>query len=705
MDKKANRFIKIKLPRFIEPIVSSETTILIGSSIVVGVLTGVGAVIFIRLIEYVYKFFFEGGGQILGGLGRGLIIIVPAIGGLLAGPIISHFAKEAKGHGVPEVMQAIALQGGRIRPIVAAAKIVASALCIGTGGSAGREGPIVQVGATLGSTLGQWLRLSEVRVRNLVACGAAAGIAATFNAPIAGVLFSLEIILGELQMLDLGNVIISAISASVVAFTLLGENLAFPIPKYSLVSPWEVLLYALLGLIAAPVAIGFIKMLYRFEDFFDNWAIPDWIKPGIGGLLLGVLGYLYPILLVRLGVSPEEAHLGLPVFENLPHIFGSGFGTIEQSLLGLLSITLLASLILLKPLGTSLTLGSGNSGGVFAPSLFTGAMLGGTFGMLINLVAPESTSGPGAYAVVGMAALFAGAARAPFTAFLIVFEMTNDYQLILPLMAAVIASMIVAERLHPESIYTLKLSRRGIRLKRGRDVDVMEAVTVEEVMTRLPDTVAINYPLKSLEELFIMTGHHGFPVVDEDGNLVGIVSLTDYRRTLNMDQAELESMIVADIATFDPITVYPDEPVGVALHRMAPRDLSRLPVVSRENPKILLGIVRRPDIVRAYELGVVRREEARRRSGIDTGISTAEAEFVDVQLLENSKSIGKSIAELNLPSQVVLISIRREGELLIPKGDTQLQANDIITALCEQEIIEEFKQIMLSIDTGTAEND
>lgn len=698
MDNKDPKFRRIRLPRQVERLLSSETTLLIGTSIVVGVFTGLGAVIFIKLIELIYTFFYVDVGQLFNGLGRGLIILVPAIGGLLAGPIISRFAKEAKGHGVPEVMQAIALQGGRIRPRVAVAKIIASALCIGTGGSAGREGPIVQVGATLGSTLGQWLRLSEVRVRNLVACGAAAGIAATFNAPIAGVIFSMEIILGELQLLDLGNVIISAVSASVVAFMLLGESLAFPIPKYALVSSWEVLLYALLGLIAAPVAIGFIKLLYKFEDLFDDWTIPDWIKPGIGGLLLGILGFIYPILLVGLGVSPEEAHLGLPVFENLPHIFGSGFATTEQSLLGLLSFTLLASLILLKPLGTSLTLGSGNSGGVFAPSLFTGAMLGGAFGVLVNLIAPDSTAGPGAYAVVGMAALFAGAARAPFTAFLIVFEMTNDYQLILPLMAAVIASMIVADLLHTESIYTLKLSRRGIHLKRGRDVDVMEAVTVEEVMTRQLDTVTESYPLKALEEQFILTGHHGFPVVDETGKLVGMVSLTDYRRTLNTEDAEMEALRVADIATYNPVTVYPDEPVGVALHRMAPRDLSRLPVVSREDPGTLVGIVRRPDIVRAYELGVVRREEARRRSDLGAQISAGDAEFVDVQIVQNSISAGKSIAELNLPSQVVLISIHRDGELLIPKGDTRLQAGDIVTALCDQGNVQEFKDLMLSIE-------
>jgi CIC family chloride channel protein len=476
--------LKTRLPVLLDRLQPSETAVLIGTAIAVGAGTGLGAVLFIRLIAFVQQVFFEGGETVLGFLGRGLFILTPALGGLLAGPIIAFFAKEAKGHGVPEVMQAIALRGGRIRPRVVVAKVVASALCIGSGGSAGREGPIVQVGAALGSTLGQWLRMSEARIRNLVACGAAAGIAATFNAPIAGVVFAMEIILGELHLGDMGNVVISAVTASTVARVFLGDRPAFAIPNYGMQTPWEVLLYALLGVLAALAAVGFIRLLYALEDRFDGWHFPEALKPAVGGLLLGGLAVLYPMVLVAGGVPPNEALLGLPLAQNLPHIFGSGFPTIEGALLGQLSFGLLLVLVLLKPLATSLTLGSGNSGGVFAPALFTGAALGGAFGRVVEFLAPGATAGPGAFAIVGMAAVFAGAARAPFTAILIVFEMTNDYRLIVPLMAGVIVSLIVAERLHRESIYTLKLTRRGIHLRRGRDVDVMETVRVDEVMVR-----------------------------------------------------------------------------------------------------------------------------------------------------------------------------------------------------------------------------
>lgn len=686
------------LAHWLDRIQPSETAVLLGTAIAVGAGTGVGAVLFIQLIALVQRLFFQSGEGVVSFLGRGLFILAPAVGGLLAGPIIAYFAKEAKGHGVPEVMQAIALRGGRIRPRVVVAKVAASALCIGSGGSAGREGPIVQVGAALGSTVGQWLRLSEARIRNLVACGAAAGIAATFNAPIAGVMFAMEIILGELHLGDLGNVVISAVMAATVARIFLGDRPAFAIPSHSMKTPWEVLLYILLGVLAAFAAVAFIRLLYWFEDRFDGWRFPDAFKPAVGGLLLGILGFFYPMVL-GMGLAPsQEARLGFPLAANMPHVFGSGFSTIEGALQGQLSFGLLVALIFLKPLATSLTLGSGNSGGVFAPSLFIGAALGGAFGRAVESLAPGTSAGPGAFAVVGMAAVFAGAARAPFTAILIVFEMTNDYRMIVPLMAGVIVSLIVAERLHRESIYTLKLTRRGIHLQRGRDLDVMEAVRIDEVMVRQPVTVPISLPVTLLAGEFVRTGRHGFPVLNDDGSLFGVVSLEDYRQATAAGGIPPDQLVVRDIATRDVVTVFPDETVGTALRRMAPRDLSRMPVVARNDPRRLVGVVRRNDIVRAYEVGAMRREEARRRAEATRAISDTRAEFVDVLLAFDSVAAGKTVVELDLPRAAVLVSIRRGHELVIPRGDTWLQAGDIVTVLCEREYIEQIKAVLNPVE-------
>jgi CIC family chloride channel protein len=684
------------LGHWLDRVQPSETAVQFGTAIAVGAGTGLGAVALIELIALIQRLFFGGGEAAFGFLGRGLIILAPAVGGLLAGPIIAFFAREAKGHGVPEVMQAIALRGGRIRPRVVVAKVVASALCIGSGGSAGREGPIVQVGAALGSTVGQWLRLSEARVRNLVACGAAAGIAATFNAPIAGVLFAIEIILGELQLGDLGSVVISAVTAATIARAFLGDRPAFAIPSYSMKTPWEVLLYAVLGILAACVGVAFIRLLYWFEDRFDGWRFPMALKPAIGGLLLGGLAFLYPLVLSLLGLVPgQEIGLGFPLLDHLPHVFGTGFSTIEGALQSQLSFGLLFALVFLKMLGTSLTLGSGNSGGIFAPSLFMGAALGGAFGSLAQAVAPGATAGPGAFAAVGMAAVFAAAARAPFTAILIVFEMTDDYQLILPLMASVIVSLVIAERLHRESIYTLKLIRRGIHLRRGLDVDVMETVRVDEVMTSQPVTVPASLSVTRLAGEFVRTGRHGFPVLNEDGSLFGMVSLEDYRRAMENSKPELsDDLLVRDIATRNVVSVFPDDSVGTALRRMAPRDLSRLPVVAREDPRRLLGVVRRNDIVRAYEVGAMRREEARLRGARLQALTHPRTEFVDVALPPDSRAAGKTIAELGLPRAAVLVSVRRGRELVIPRGDTCLQASDVVTALCEREYTEQLKAML-----------
>jgi CIC family chloride channel protein len=690
--------MRLPFTNLLDRLQPSETTVLLVTAMAVGVGTGLGAVLFIQLITIVQSVFFENGAAIFGFMGRGIFIIAPLVGGLLAGPIIFYFAKEAKGHGVPEVIQAIAVRGGRIRPRVVVAKVVASALCIGSGGSAGREGPIVQVGAALGSTIGQWLHLSDSRIRNLVACGSAAGIAATFNAPIAGVVFAMEIILGELRLGDLGSVVIASVTSSTIARIFLGDRPAFTIPAYAMKTPWEIFLYVVLGVLSAFIAVGFTRMLYWFEDRFDEWRAPDALKPAVGGLLLGGLAFLYPMILGLGFVPQEEALLGLPLSANVPHVFGSGFPVIEGALLGKLSIGLLFVLVLLKPLATSLTLGSGNSGGVFAPSLFTGAALGGVFGLAVEHFIPGSSAGPGAFAIVGMAAVFAGAARAPFTAILIVFEMTDDYRLILPLMAGVIVSQIIADRLLKDSIYTLKLAHRGIRLRRGRDIDVMESVRAEEVMVNQPVSVPVDLPVSLLAGEFLRTGRHGFPVVNEDGSLFGVVSLEDYRRVTAGKPASQDQLTVRDLATQDIVSVFPDESVGTALSRMAPRDLSRLPVVARNDPRHLLGVIRRNDIVRAYEIGVLRREEARQHIEGVRAVNHSRAEFVEVRIPPESHTVNLTVAELNLPRASVLVSIRRGRELVIPHGDTRIECGDVVTALCQREWANQVRAELMKID-------
>jgi len=407
------------------------------ASVVAGVLTGLGSVGFIRLLEAVTFFAREGVAQLFTVFGPAQLVLLPALGGLMVGPLLERFAREAKGHGVPEVMTALASRGGRIRRRVVMFKVLASSLTIGFGGAAGREGPMVQIGSTIGSALGQWAQLPPRNVRTLVACGAAGGVAATFNAPIAGAIFAVEVLMGRIHA-DFLLVLLTSLSSCIVARSFLGNYPAFVVPAYELASAGELVLYFLMGMGMGMAALWYVRLLYAAEDFFGEWTFPDWLKPAVGGLAVGL------------------------ILRFLPQVWGTGFPAIESALWVRFPWELLLLLFVGEMLANCATLGSGGSGGVFAPSLYMGAMLGGAFGTAAHALFPTWTAGSGAYAMVGMAAFFAAAAKAPMTALLILFEMTNDYRIMLPLMAAVVGSVSVSHRLLPQSIYTLKLHRRGI---------------------------------------------------------------------------------------------------------------------------------------------------------------------------------------------------------------------------------------------------
>jgi CIC family chloride channel protein len=673
------------LGRWLDRSEPPEMLVLMVMALLVGLGAGLGAVIFRWLISQVNRLSFQGLASAFPFLGDYVLIVAPVLGGLIVGPMIYFFAREAKGHGVPEVMEAVALRGGRIRPIVVVVKSLASSITIGTGGSVGREGPIVQIGSALGSTLGQILHMSDDRVRNLVACGAAGGIAATFNAPIAGVLFSLEVILGAFTTRYFAMVVVASVTAAVVGRVSFGNVPAFTVPAYQLVSPWELIPYALMGLLAALVAVAFTRILYLLEDLFDSWKVfPEYLKPAIGGLLLGVGGLLF----FRTNVAQGWDVPGNPVA-----FFGVGYEAMDWALLGQGTVPLLLALAGIKILATSLTIGSGGSGGVFAPSLFIGAMFGGAFGHMVHGLFPSVTAAPGAYALVGMAAVFAGAARAPITSIIILFEMTDDYRIILPLMLATVISTILAEHLGKESIYTMKLARRGIRLDRGRDIDVMQGVLVGEAMTRDADCVSADLDLQELEPLFQETHHHGFPVLDDDGNLVGLVTLQDLMRA--SERGSLEGRKVRDIASQSLVTVFPDEPMWVALKRLGTRDVGRLPVVDRQNPRRLLGLIRRSDIVRAYRVGINRRLDLQERvDKLQLGKLTG-TEFVEIVIKPGSPVAGKRVNEMPLPPDCLLTTARRGDKVILLHGHTRVQVGDRIVALAEPECVHQLQAIFL----------
>ncbi len=565
----------------------------VAMAIVVGILVGFVSILFRLMIGGFSHLYFD----ILAGAlpqswGPLRYLAIPAAGGALVGPIIYVFAREAKGHGIPEVMEAVAMRGGRIRPRVTLIKALASSICIGSGGSVGREGPIVQIGSAAGSTVAQMLKFPGKLTRVMVACGAAAGVAGTFNAPVAGAFFALELILRDWGTAAFAPVVISSFCATVVSRRFLGDHPAFEIPDYSVESITELPLFGLLGLLSALVAIAFIVSLYFMEDRWDRLRIPEWLKPVPGGVLVGALG----LLSLKLLGAGEDYHLG---------IWGVGYDTMQLALTDEgVTPAIVGGLVLLKLAATTTTLGSGGSGGVFAPSLYLGCMTGALMGHVVHTLFPALGTSPAAYALVGMGAVFAAASRAPVTAVLIVYEMTQDYRMILPLMLACAVAVWLASSLYRYSIYNLKLFRRGVHLDLPYEPVILSEIYVGEAMTRDVIGVDPRQTVRDVMDLLDSTKHHGFPLVDERGDLHGIVTVGDVRRALREGKQDKP---VSEVATHDVVVAFPEESLNDALRKLALRDVGRLPVVDREDRKKLLGLVTRKNILSAYNRALLHR--------------------------------------------------------------------------------------------------
>lgn len=653
----------------------TEHTFMIILAIIIGILGGFGGIGIRWLIKFISDLSYPGPGNILENILATRwywILIIPVIGGLIVGPIIYFLAPEAKGHGVPEVMQAILLKGGNIRPRVAFIKAIASAISIGTGGSVGREGPIVQIGSSLGSTVGQFFHVPSKRLKTLVGCGAAAGIAAAFNAPIAGALFAVEIILMDFAVAQFSPIVISSVMATVISHTFEGNLIAFLVPKYQLASPYEIIFYFFLGAISGFVSYAFIKLLYFSEDVFDNRIhIPEYIKPAIGGLILGLVALLYP------------------------EIMGVGYETINLALRGEMLWYIALILVFTKIFATSVTLGSGGSGGVFAPSLFMGAMLGYFFGSFVHQTFPLITATPNAYALVAMGGLVAGTTRAPITAIIIVFELTNDYRIILPLMITCIISMIISSRLSRESIYTLKLLLRNINLKEGTETNVMESIFVKDVYTHDFKSIFVTDNFNQVINKIIKGKGPEFPVVDQDNNIRGMVSINDLKEYL-YDRETLQNVLIAgDIANTNFKMVNTEDNCKAALDYMSKFDCEGLPVFAKDSPGIVIGMLWRKDIQDAYQKAIEARDLT---SSLASSIVMKEEEpqvhFMEGYSIAEVKSphsfLNKSIKELNIRARygVEVLSIKtKKGKAekikALPDANYIFMENDILVVAGE----------------------
>lgn len=629
-------FAGVSLPPGVTPITLA---------IAVGIFAGFSSIALKELVDGFEDLFFgDLGSALTDAAGGWAILLVPVI---VVAPVIwliTRYAPETRGHGVPEVMRSVETQGGRVPLRTPIVKGIASALTIGGSGSVGREGPIVQVVAGFASALGRITRQPQDVVVLMVAGGAAGGIAATFNAPIAGVFFALEVILRHFNVRNFTLVVVSAVTANMIAIGVLGDEPGIAIPQvYELESAIEIGLYALLGLAAAFVGIFWVRILYLVEDIFELLPTSSYTKPIIPMFALGALGFWH-----------EE-------------LFGTGFGAIEAATAGEIATGTLVVLLVVKPLATSLTLGGGASGGVFAPSLFIGAMLGGLFGAAFVELAPDSVAPSGAYAVVGMAAVFAAAAHAPITSLFIIFELTRDYSLILPLMTAVAVATAFAQIITRDTIYSIKLLRIGVDVREEPRRALVAELTVAETMTTNVPLVTEDTALEELALAISRSRGTVLAVTNDEGRFQGLISATD------------EKITARDLAVVSPQRVYPDNQLGQVVDMMTDNDVRQLPVVARWDERRLIGMISQRDVLKQVARRAPRRQ-GRRPPPVRRLIGATQ---IEMTVDHDSVLVGRELAEIPLPGGAVVTIIHRAGAVMIPRGPVVLESGDQLTILAE----------------------
>ena len=542
-------------------------------AILVGIIGGLGAIVFRLLINFFFTILVVFPRVISGNniaLKDFLTVLSPTLGGLIVGAMVYYFATEAKGHGVPEIVEAVNLKNGRMRIRVPFVKIIASAITIGSGGSAGREGPIAQIGGGFASVLSQKMHLSAEESKTMVVAGVSAGIAATFNAPLGGVLFGIEIIRRDLRSFSVLPLVTASVIGTAIGDSVLGEQPAFIFPQYDLTfNAWNIPILIIFGGIMAVIAFLWVRGFYKIEFLFEKLPIMPIFIAGLGGLIVGILELFYP------------------------QVSGISYAPIDAAFALELPFATLLVLAIAKFLATSASIGSGGSGGVFAPTLFIGVMLGTAFGLILESMGIGHIPIP-VMALLGMAALFSGAARAPLTAIIMTSEMTNDFQLILPLMFTVITAWVISSLLlKREDIYTLKLRARGVKFTPA--IDTLEDLTVKEIMIKNPlfvhDSDTVNAVLKLIRE----SGHTGYPVM-KGKELFGVVTEHD----INKNDIEFDTTRIFEICSKDVITISMDQSVSKAFLKMLEKRVNRLPVVRSQNSLDMVGWITRSDIMRAY---------------------------------------------------------------------------------------------------------
>lgn len=656
------------------PLVQGET-LMISLAVAVGLATGLLASALIGLIALVQRVAFGTT------VSWPLLLVVPTIGGLVVGLLVTYVVPESSGSGVVQVMRAIALRGGRLSARVPLGGVLASGVALGTGASGGREAPIVLIGGSVGSLLGRAFAVDEDRMRTLVAAGAAAGIGASFNAPIGGMLFAIELIIGRFRASVLQSVVVASVVGSVTAREIIGPGIIYePETAYRFSDARELGLYAVLGVVAALFGLAFLyggAIAGRLFARLDVWRP---LKLAIGGLGVGMIALVVPEVLGTGDALPPIAGVRNPIQAMLDGSVGDDLPAV-----GLLLVWAVAKLV-----ATSLSVGSGNAVGSFAANIFCGAAIGAAIGDVAVLLLPNAGVQPGAFALVGMAAVFSAAARAPLTAIVIAFELTGSYELVLPLMLAAGLATFIADRIHPESVYSAPLRTEGIVYAESDDIDLMQTVRVGEIMTADPDTLQADATFEEANTEFQRTGHHGFPVVARD-KLIGVCTLHDMDRAGSGADG---AMTVGEVCSRDVLTVTPEDPVYVALRRMATIDVGRLPVVAVHNHQKLVGLIRRSDLVTAYRHAVTKSLASQQRTEMRRLRHLADTNVIEVEVTSQAAVAGCAVGAIDWPGHTLLASVHRADDMIMPNGATELHPGDVVNVLVDDEHVAEVRELL-----------
>ena len=568
----------------------SERTSLVFLGALVGILAGLGNAAFRTCLDlYRYLFFTKYAGFLgvyAGGWHRALIMLLPVTGALVVGLFVWRFPDSIKGYGMPRLLLAVARKGGYIKARIIPLNITIPTLVIGSGGSAGREGPIAALGGALGSVVGQVLHATPQRMRVLVASGAGAAIAAAFDAPIAGMMFALEIVLlGNFDIEHFPPVVIAAGTATVLTEAIYGSEVTFKLPPFQLANLWvEIPSYVVLGLVVSLLAVLFIRLFHGISEYFEEKVhLHLYLKVLLGAVLVGFMGIF------------------------LPQVMGNGYNYVEEVLQGKLPWVLVTVLIFAKMVATSFTIGSGSPGGLFSPALYIGCMIGASFGGIVHLLFPTLSAHPGAYASVGMGAFLGAACHAPLTGIFLLFEMTRNYRIMLPAIFATMTGSMVAERILPYSLDTYGLAKKGIFLHHGREKEVLESLKVKDALSKDFDAVWEGTSLRGLRVYFgRFSRHTDLFVVDDDGRLVGVIPFSILREALFRE--DLDDLLVArDLAVTDVDPLKEEDSLLEAMRRFGHRGVDHLPVVDSEESRVLTGMVTRRGVIEAYNREQVRR--------------------------------------------------------------------------------------------------